>query len=182
MEENVEGAKKLLEILKGRFLNNMQRHATLEWEKVEARLITQPQKIRALLQMEKSGGEPDVIGLSNQGEYIFCDCSPETPKDRTSLCYDQEALDSRKDNKPKSSAVKTAEEIGANLLTEEEYFLLQSKGDFDLKTSSWLKTPSEMRKLGGALFGDKRFGRTFVYHNGASSYFAARGFRLILYV
>lgn len=168
----------LLETLQARFEKNMSRHKGLDWAKVKTRLEADPEKLFSLQEMERTGGEPDVIGQERKtGEYIFCDCSPESPKGRTSVCYDREALDSRKEFKPKTSATEMAAEMGIELLTEEQYAELQQLGNFDLKTSSWLKTPPEVRKLGGALFGDRRFGRVFVYHNGAQSYYAARGFR-----
>lgn len=168
----------LLETLQARFEKNMSRHKGLEWAKVKNRLESDAEKLFSLQEMERTGGEPDVIGQERKtGEYIFCDCSPESPKGRTSVCYDREALDSRKEFKPKTSATEMAAEMGIELLTEEQYAELQQLGNFDLKTSSWLKTPPEVRKLGGALFGDRRFGRVFVYHNGAQSYYAARGFR-----
>lgn len=170
--------EKLLSALEVRFEKNMSRHKGLEWTKVRARLEDDPEKLWSLNEMEQTGGEPDVVGYDKKtGEYVFCDCSPESPKDRRSFCYDRQALDSRKEHKPKNSAMDMAETIGVELLTEDEYHELQKLGTFDTKTSSWLKTPSEIRKLGGALFGDRRFGRIFVYHNGAESYYAARGFR-----
>lgn len=170
--------KELLESLKARFEKNKARHAGLEWTKVEARLEASPEKLWSLHQMEITGGEPDVVSHDPKtGEYTFFDCSPESPKGRTSLCYDREALDSRKEHKPKNSVVDLAAEMGIELLTEEQYQELQRLGNFDLKSSSWLKAPAEMRKLGGALFGDRRFGRVFLYHNGAQSYYSGRGFR-----
>jgi hypothetical protein len=168
----------LLETLQDRFEANMPRHKGLKWAAVAARLEGKPDKLWSLQQMESTGGEPDVVGHDKKsGEYLFVDCSAETPKDRRSLCYDQKALDSRKEHKPKGSAVGLAAEMGIELLTEDEYRDLQKLGEFDAKTSSWVATPAEMRKLGGALFGDFRFGRVFFYHNGAESYYAARGFR-----
>lgn len=168
----------LLGALQARFEKNLSRHKGLEWAKVKTRLEAEPEKLWSLQEMERTGGEPDVVGQDKKsGEYIFFDCAPESPKGRTSVCYDREALDSRKEFKPKTSAVEMAAEMGIELLTEEHYGELQKLGNFDTKTSSWLKTPPEMRKLGGALFGDRRFGRVFVYHNGAQSYYAARGFR-----
>jgi hypothetical protein len=170
--------EELLEALKARFEKNMDRHKGLEWAKVQARLEANPEKLWSLNEMERTGGEPDVVGHDKKtGEYVFFDCSPESPKGRTSLCYDREALDSRKEHKPKGSATDLATAIGMELLSEEQYLALQKLGEFDRKTSSWVKTPAEMRKLGGALFGDRRFGRVFFYHNGAESYYAARGFR-----
>ncbi|MET0636055.1 MAG: DUF4256 domain-containing protein [Chitinophagaceae bacterium] len=168
----------LIGILKSRFEKNMNRHKGLDWARVRARLEAAPEKLWSLNEMEGTGGEPDVTGLDKKtGEYIFCDCSAESPKDRRSICYDQQALDSRKENKPKASAVGMAAEMGIELLTEEQYRDLQLLGNFDTKTSSWLKTPAEIRKLGGAIFGDFRYGNIFIYHNGAESYYAARAFR-----
>lgn len=168
----------LLRGLKIRFEKNMNRHEGLEWAGVKAKLEANPGKLWSLSEMEKTGGEPDVVGHEKKtGEYLFFDCSPESPKDRRSFCYDREALDSRKENKPKNSAIDVAESMGIELLTEEQYRELQKLGEFDTKTSSWLKAPAEIRKLGGAIFGDRRFGRVFVYHNGAESYYAARAFR-----
>ncbi len=180
--EKIESAPEqpadLLGTLMKRFEKNMGRHAGLEWAKVQAKLASNDDKLWSLGEMERTGGEPDVVGLDTKtGEYIFYDCSEESPKGRRSLCYDREALDSRKEHKPKHSAVGLAAEIGIELLTEEEYWELQQLGRFDTKTSSWLKTPSDMRKLGGAIFGDYRFDRIFTYHNGAESYYAARAFR-----
>ena len=178
MELSTEQREALLEILKIRFEKNMKRHAGLEWSAVQARLETQPEKLWSLNEMEKTGGEPDVVGLDQKtGEYLFYDCSAESPDGRRSLCYDRKALDSRKENKPKHNAVEMAAEMGIALLTEEEYRALQRLGSFDAKTSSWIDTPSDVRERGGALFADYRFGRVFVYHNGAESYYAARGFR-----
>ena len=168
----------LLKVLKARFEKNMNRHADLEWEKVKAKLEANSEKLWSLGQMENTGGEPDVVGYDKKtDEYIFFDSSPESPKARRSLCYDREALDSRKEAKPKNGATDMAAEMGVELLTEEQYQELQKLGPFDAKTSSWMKTPDNVRKLGGAIFGDRRFGRVFVYHNGAESYYAARGFR-----
>ena len=173
-----EQHKELLGVLKTRFEKNMSRHQGLEWRKVQAKLEVSPDKLWSLGEMETTGGEPDVVSYDKKtGEYIFYDCSAESPKDRRSLCYDRAALDSRKENKPKNDALSMAASMGVELLTEEQYQELQSLGQFDNKTSSWLKTPNEIRKLGGAIFGDKRFGRVFVYHNGAESYYGARGFR-----
>jgi hypothetical protein len=170
--------EELLTTLKARFEKNTNRHQGLEWAKVRARLETNAEKMWSLNDMERTGGEPDVVGQDKQtGEYVFYDCSPESPKGRTSLCYDREALDSRKEHKPKSSAMDMAAAMGAELLTEEQYQELQRLGNFDTKSSSWLKTPGDIRKLGGAIFGDRRFGRVFVYHNGAESYYSGRGFR-----
>src|SRR5271166_4082271 len=168
----------LLGALQARFEKNMNRHKGLEWAKVHAKLEANTEKLWSLNEMERTGGEPDVVGHDNKtGEYIFYDCSAESPKGRRSLCYDREALESRKEHKPKDSAVGMASAMGIELLTEEQYRELQKVGDFDTKTSSWVKTPSNIRKLGGALFCDRRFNTVFVYHNGAESYYAARGFR-----
>lgn len=168
----------LLETLKIRFEQHMNRHQGMDWASVEAKLKAQPQKLWSLNQMEETGGEPDVVGYDKKtGEYLFYDCADETPKGRRSVCYDQEALNSRKEHKPKNSAVGMATEMGIELLTEEEYRALQKLGKFDTKTSSWLKTPPEIRKLGGAIFGDFRYNNVFIYHNGAESYYAARSFR-----
>ena len=170
--------EEILGTLKARFEKNMKRHAGMDWSKVQARLEAQPEKLWSLNEMEASGGEPDVVGLDEKtGEFIFIDCSVETPEGRRNLCYDREALDSRKEAKPANSAVDMATAIGIELLTEAEYRGLHKLGEFDLKTSSWLKTPAEIRKLGGAIFGDRRYNTVFVYHNGASSYYAVRGFR-----
>ena len=169
--------EELLGTLKARFEKNMKRHHDVEWAKVQAKLEADPEKLWSLGEMERTGGEPDVVGQDNTGEYIFYDCSSESPKGRRSLCYDREALEARKENKPKNNAMDMAAVMGIELLTEEQYRELQKLGEFDIKTSSWLKTPAEMRKLGGALFGDRRFGRVFTYHNSAESYYAARGFR-----
>ena len=170
--------EELLTTLKARFEKNMNRHKGLEWAKVRARLEANIEKLWSLNEMERTGGEPDVVGQDKKtGEYIFCDCSEESPKGRRSLCYDREALDARKEAKPKHSATNMAADMGIELLTEEEYRELQKLEEFDAKTSSWVKTPSEIRKLGGALFCDRRFNTVFVYHNGAESYYAARGFR-----
>ena len=176
-------ASELLLVLQERFEKNMKRHKGIEWAKVRAKLDMNPAKVWSLAEMERTGGEPDVIGYNKKSnEFIFCDCSPETPKGRRSICYDHQALESRKENKPENSAVQMAAEMGIEILTEEEYFDLQKIGTFDTKTSSWLKTPEAIRKLGGAINGDHRYGRTFIYHNGAESYFGARGFRGRLYV
>src|SRR5437868_7710152 len=170
--------EELLNTLKARFEKNMNRHKGLEWAKVQAKLEARTEKLWSLNEMERTGGEPDVVGFNKKtGEYIFYDCSTESPKDRRSLCYDGEALESRKEHKPKDSAMDMASAMGIELLTEEQYRALQKLGDFDTKTSSWVKTPSDIRKLGGALFCDRRFGHVFVYHNGAESYYAARAFR-----
>ncbi|MBX2977611.1 MAG: DUF4256 domain-containing protein [Ignavibacteriaceae bacterium] len=173
----------LLLILKNRFEINMNRHQSVVWIDVEAKLKKNPSKLWSLNEMEKSGGEPDVIGqLSKTGEYIFVDCSIESPKGRRSLCYDREALEARKEHKPTGSVMEMVKEIGIEILTEEEYRDLQKLGKFDLKTSSWVKTPTEIRKLGGAIFCDRRYDAVFTYHNGAESYYAARGFRGMLKV
>ena len=177
-EFSPEEREKLLGALKGRFEKNMNRHEGLEWAKVKAKLEVNTEKLWSLSEMERTGGEPDVVGHDkNTGEYIFFDCSAESPQGRRSLCYDREALDSRKEAKPKNSAMDMAAAIGIELLTEEQYRELQKVGDFDTKTSSWVKTPADIRKLGGALFCDRRYNTVFVYHNGAESYYAARGFR-----
>ena len=168
----------LLETLRTRFEKNMNRHKGVEWAKVKARLEADFAKQWSLHMMEKTGGEPDVVGQPNKtGEYIFFDCSAQTPSGRVSLCYDDEALEMRKENKPKDSAVGMATEMGVQILTEQEYFELQKLGEFDTKRSSWIKTPDEIRKLGGALYCDRRYGRVFVGHNGAESYYSGRGFR-----
>ena len=173
----------ILKKLKTRFEKNINRHKGIEWAKVEVRLKSKPQKLWSLNEMEKTGGEPDVVGYDKKsGEYIFYDCSVESPNGRRSFCYDAEALASRKENKPKDSAVNMAESMGIELLTEEQYRDLQKLGEFDLKTSSWVKTPADIRKLGGAIFCDRRYNKVFTYHNGAESYYAARGFRAVLKV
>jgi len=170
--------KNLLGILKSRFEKNMGRHKNITWAAVQAKLEAAPGKLWSLYNMEETGGEPDVIGYNEAAaEYIFCDCSAESPKGRRSVCYDHEASAARKEFKPAHSAVAMAEEMGIELLNEQAYRALQQLGSFDNKTSSWLKTPEDIRKLGGAIFGDYRFGHVFVYHNGAESYYAARGFR-----
>jgi hypothetical protein len=177
-ELSSEQREELLGTLKGRFEKNMNRHAGLEWAKVKAKLEANPGKLWSLHEMENTGGEPDVVGHDKKtGDYLFFDCSPQSPEGRTSLCYDREALDSRKKFKPKNSAMDLAEAMGVELLTEAQYQELQQLGEFDTKSSTWLKTPAEIRKLGGAIFGDRRFGRVFVYHNGAESYYSGRGFR-----
>ena len=170
--------EELLGALKARFEKNRDRHKSLEWPEVRAKLEANAEKLWSLNEMERTGGEPDVVGHDKKtGEYIFYDCSAESPKGRRSLCYDREALDARKENKPNGSAVEMAAAIGIELLTEEQYRELEELGEFDTKTSSWVKTPSEIRKLGGAIFCDRRYDTVFVYHNGAESYYAARGFR-----
>jgi hypothetical protein len=173
----------IFQILKERFDKNMQRHIGIHWEKIQSKLEANPEKLWSLNQMECTDGEPDVIGFDHEtNEYIFVDCAEESPKARRSFCYDNEALASRKENKPKNSAVGLATEMGIEILTEQQYYDLQKLGKFDTKTSSWLKSPAEIRKLGGAIFGDFRFGRVFIYHNGAESYYGSRGFRGLLKV
>lgn len=173
----------LLDTLKARFDSNQRRHQGLKWEPVQAKLEAQPDKLWSLNEMEQTGGEPDVLEYDQQtDEYLFYDCSAESPKGRRSLCYDAEALASRKENKPKSSALERAVEMGIEILSEEQYRQLQQHGEFDVKTSSWVKTPPEIRKLGGAVFCDRRYDQVFYYHNGAESYYAARGFRGLLRV
>ena len=168
----------LLQVLKARFEKNMHRHVGVAWAEVRAKLEGNPGALKSLQGMEATGGEPDVIGQDKgSGHFIFCDCSPESPTGRRSTCYDAEARESRKENKPENSAVEMAAEMGINLLTEEGYRELQKLGDFDAKTSSWIETPPDVRALGGALFCDRRYGKVFVYHNGVQSYYAARGFR-----
>jgi hypothetical protein len=175
---NAKQLEELLEALKARFEKNMHRHKGLEWVKIQAKLEAAPEKLWSLNEMERTGGEPDVVGHDEKtGEYFFYDCSVESPKDRRSLCYDPVALDARKEAKPRDSAMAMAAAMGIEVLSEEQYRELQKLGNFDAKTSSWLKTPSEIRKLGGAIFGDRRYDHVFVYHNGADSYYAARGFR-----
>ena len=174
----VKKHEELLKTLKARFEKNMNRHKGLDWAKVQAKLEANPQKLRSLNEMETTGGEPDVVGHDKKtGEYIFYDCSAESPKGRRSICYDREALEARKENKPKDSAMNMAAAMGIEILTEEQYRELQKLGEFDLKTSSWVKTPPEIRKLGGALFCDRRYNHVFLSHNGAESYYAARAFR-----
>ena len=173
----------LLRTLKDRFEKNMKRHKGIVWADVKAKLEANPAALRSLLAMEATGGEPDVIGRDKEtGKLTFCDCSGESPSGRRSICYDREALDARKEHKPQGSAVGMAAEMGIELLTEAQYRELQRLGEFDAKTSSWIKTPSDIRALGGALFCDRRYGQVFVYHNGAQSYYAARGFRGVLHV
>jgi len=176
-------ANSLLKVIKKRFEENMERHKDLKWMEVQKRLESKPDKFLSIYEMEKTGGEPDVIGFDRKDRsFIFCDCSPESPKDRRSLCYDRQALNKRKENKPKNTVIDLAEEMGVELLTEQQYRDLQELGEFDLKTSSWVATPPEIRKLGGAIFCDRRYNQVFTYHNGADSYYAARGFRAILKV
>jgi len=173
-----QARQELLHTLEARFQNNMHRHKGLAWREVLARLGDEARALASLLAMETSGGEPDVIGRNaTTGQFVFCDCSPESPAGRRSLCYDRGALDSRKENRPQGSAVESAADMGVELLTEGQYRELQQLGEFDTKTSSWIVTPPDVRGLGGSLFGDRRYGRVFVYHNGAQSYYAARGFR-----
>jgi hypothetical protein len=170
--------EQLLNTLKARFEKNRDRHQGLEWSKVQAKLEAKPEKLWSLNEMERTGGEPDVVGQDHKtGEYVFYDCSPESPNGRTSLCYDREGLESWKEHRPKNTAIDLAAAMGIELLTEEQYLDLQKFGNFDTKTSSWVKTPADIRKLGGALYCDRRYGRVFVGHNGAQSYYAARGFR-----
>lgn len=177
-ELSLEQREELLRTLKSRFEQNMKRHDGLEWAKVQAKLEDNPRKLWSLNEMERTGGEPDVVGFDKKtGEYVFYDCSAESPNDRRSVCYDREGLESRKANKPENNALDMAAAIGIELLSEEQYRELQQLGDFDTKTSSWVKTPAEIRALGGALFCDRRYGKVFMYHNGAESYYAARGFR-----
>lgn len=171
----------LLKVLQIRFEKNMQRHADLDWNKIQSKLEANPEKLWSLDEMERTEGEPDVIGFDkNTNEYLFVDCCAESPKGRRSVCYDHEALEKRKEHKPQNSAINMAEEMGVEILNEEQYRQLQQLGKFDAKTSSWIKTPSEIRKLGGAVFCDFRYNTVFLYHNGADSYYAARGFRGIL--
>jgi hypothetical protein len=175
---SLEQREELLRALKARFEKNMNRHKGLEWAKVQEKLEANTEKLWSLIEMERTGGEPDVVEYDNKtGEYIFYDCSAESPKGRRSVCYDREALDSRKEHKPENCVIDMATAMGIELLTEEQYRELQKLGNFDTKTSSWVRTPSEIRKLGGAIFADFRYGNVFVYHNGAESYYAARGFR-----
>ncbi|MGH9616340.1 MAG: DUF4256 domain-containing protein [Acidobacteriaceae bacterium] len=178
-----EQREELLKALNARFEKNKHRHKGLEWAKAQAKLEANPEAVWSLNEMERTGGEPDVIGLDKEtDEYIFCDCSAESPKGRRSICYDREALDGRKENKPAANAIDMAKEMGIEILSEEQYRGLQKLGNFDNKTSSWIKTPSQIRKLGGALFCDRRYDTVFVYHNGAESYYAGRAFRGLLRV
>ena len=177
-EFSTKDREELLNTLKARFEKNINRHKGLEWPKVQAKMEAKTEKLWSLNEMERTGGEPDVVGHDKKtGEYNFYDCSPESPKGRRSVCYDREALESRKEHKPEDNAIDMAAAIGIELLTEEQYRELQKLGNFDSKTSSWVKTPADIRKLGGALFCDRRYDTVFVYHNGAESYYAARGFR-----
>ena len=183
MELSPKQREELFRALKDRFEKNLNRHKGLEWATVQARLVASAGKLWSLHEMERTGGEPDVVGQDKKtGEYVFFDCSAESPEGRTSLCYDREALDSRKENKPKNNVIEVAATMGIEILTEEQYRELQKLGNFDTKSSSWVKTPEEVRKLGGALFCDRRFGRVFVYHNGAQSYYSGRAFRGLLRV
>lgn len=175
--------KELLSTLKTRFEKNMKRHSGLDWAKIESKIMANAEKLWSLNEMERTGGEPDVVAFDKKsGEYVFFDCASESPAGRRSGCYDQEALNARKENKPKHSAIHMATEMGIEILTEAQYRELQQLGQFDLKTSSWVKTPADIRKLGGAIFCDRRYNTVFVYHNGAESYYAARGFRACLTV
>ena len=175
--------EELLAALKARFEKNMGRHPGLVWAKVQARLEGRPEKLWSLHEMDRTGGEPDVVGQDDKsGEFIFMDCSAQSPKGRTSLCYDREALDSRKEHKPKNCVMDAAADMGVEVLAEEEYFALQKLGEFDTKSSSWLKTPAEIREIGGAIYGDRRYNRVFIGHNGAESYYRGRGFRGVLKV
>ena len=170
-------------VLQARFETHRHRHAGIDWSTVRARLEANPAKLWSLGELERTGGEPDVVGLdARTGEILFFDCSPQSPEPRASLCYDREALDARKKSKPQGCATELAAAMGVELLTEEQYHALQRLGEFDTKSSSWLRTPAEIRELGGAIFGDRRFGRVFVYHNGAESYYSGRGFRAVLRV
>ena len=178
MELSLEQREELLDILKNRFEKNMNRHNGIEWNSVQSKLEGNADKLWSLCEMERTEGEPDVVGYdSENNEYIFMDCSAESPKGRRSICYDRKALDSRKKNKPDNCAIDMATEMGIDLLTEEQYRELQKRGNYDLKTSSWIQTPDNIRKLGGAIFCDSRYDTVFTYHNGADSYYATRGFR-----
>lgn len=182
-EKSEINSDELIHLLKSRFDKNRNRHADMDWNSVQERLTLNPNKIASLLEMEKTGGEPDVIGRNEStGEYLFCDCSSESPIGRRSLCYDQEGWESRKEFKPVNNAMDMANSMGIEMLDEANYRYLQSLGDFDTKTSSWIKTPDSIRKLGGALFGDFRFNTVFIYHNTAPSYYAARGFRGLIWI
>ncbi len=178
-----EQREELLSVLQARFEKNMHRHQGLAWAKIKAKLEANPGKLWSLCELENTGGEPDVVGHDEKtGEYIFFDCSPESPRGRVSVCYDRAGLESRKEHRPKNSAIDMAAAMGVELLTEEQYYELQKLGEFDTKTTTWVKTPGEIRKLGGALYCDRRYGRVFVGHNGAQSYYSARGFRASLRV
>jgi hypothetical protein len=180
---SAEQRDELIKILKTRFEKNMKRHKGVEWASVQQRLESNPQKLWSLNEMETTGGEPDVVAYNKKsGEYTFYDCSAESPSKRRSVCYDREGLESRKEHRPANSAIDMASEMGIDILSEEQYRELQTLGKFDTKTSSWIKTPKEIRELGGALFGDFRYGQVFIYHNGAQSYYAARGFRGVLII
>ena len=180
---SAEQQEELIKILKARFEKNPKRHDNIQWEDVQKKLESNPEKMWTLNEMERTEGEPDVIDFDKDlNEYLFFDCSAESPKGRRSLCYDRKALDSRKENKPANSAIDLADEIGIEILNEEQYRYLQTLGNFDLKTSSWIKTPEDIRKLGGAVFCDRRYNTVFLYHNGAESYYSARGFRGVLRV
>ncbi len=182
-EQSQKERDELVSILGARFESYPNRHKGLDWKKIQEKLLANPQKLWSLHQMESTGGEPDVVGFDEKlGEYIFFDCSAETPKDRRSLCYDGEALESRKEFKPKNSAMDAASSMGIDLMDEKQYKELQNIGKFDTKTSSWLKTPPEIRELGGAIFGDRRYNHVFIYHNGAESYYSGRGFRGVIRV
>lgn len=180
---SAEQQEELIKILKTRFEKNLKRHENIKWENVQKKLESNPEKLLSLNEMERTDGEPDVVGYDKKtDEYHFADCSAESPKGRRSLCYDRDALNSRKEHKPVNSAIDLANEIGIEILNEEQYRELQTLGNFDLKTSSWVKTPDDIRKLGGAIFCDRRYNNVFLYHNGAESYYAARGFRGVLKV
>lgn len=183
IELSTQQQEELLSTLKTRFDKNMNRHNEVEWSKIKEKLLANPEKLWSLNEMERTGGEPDLVGYDkNTDEYIFYDCSAESPKGRRNVCYDREALESRKEHKPENNAVDMAAEMGIEILTEEQYRGLQELGNFDTKTSSWVKTPDNIRKLGGAIFCDRRYGTVFVYHNGAESYYSVRGFRCSLRV
>mgnify|MGYP001312382337 CR=1 FL=1 len=182
-ELSINQINDILDTLRNRFEKNPQRHKDLDWEAVQSRLVINSAKLWSLVEMERTGGEPDVIGLdAHTGEFLFCDCSSETPAGRRNVCYDRAALDARKEHKPATSALDMAETMGIELLTEVQYRQLQLLGEFDTKTSSWVKTPAEVRQRGGALFMDRRYGMVFLYHNGADSYYGVRGFRGLLRV
>lgn len=182
-KKSAETAQTLMQVLQNRFENNLQRHENIRWQDVQAKLDGAPKALKVLAAMEETGGEPDVIGFDKStNEYLFCDCSKESPSGRRSSCYDREGLESRKEHRPENNALDMAAAIGIELLDEEQYRALQQLGEFDLKTSSWIKTPDAIRKLGGALFADRRYDHVFVYHNGAQSYYAVRGFRGLLRV